>query len=206
MEKLNQNERDVIRLLREHPTCSIAELEGHLRVTATAVRQRLNRLMAAGLVDRCSESDGRGRPSHRYRLTKAGQEANGNNLEDFAGALWQEIRRIPDDRIRQQIIAGVADRLASSYEKRIEGHTLQERLESVARLFDERDVPAVVEQQNGLPVLKILACPYPELVDENREVCDMEKQLFSRVTGGSFDLCQCRQDGDRCCSFQAQTE
>ena len=202
MATISQNERDVVQLLMEHESCSIADLEGYLNVTATAVRQRIHRLMSAGLVDRKAESVGRGRPSHRYRLTQAGRKAGGNNLEDFAEAMWHEIKSIPDDNIRRQIISGVAHRLASAYASEVDGRTVEDRLNSVAKLFGQRDIPVVVEKREGLPVLKILSCPYPELADENHDFCEMEKQLFSEVIGGSFDLCQCRQDGDSCCSFQ----
>ena len=89
---ISQNELAVIQLLIQHGSCTISQFEALLGVTATAVRQRLNRLMAAGLVDRQSESEGRGRPIHLYRLTEAGRKKSGNNLSDFAVALWEEIQ------------------------------------------------------------------------------------------------------------------
>ena len=94
---ISQIEMDVIQLLLEQGSCSIAQLERYLNVTATAVRQRLNRLMDNGLVDRESESDGRGRPKFKYCLTALGRQAGGNNLSDFAGALWVEIQKISDE-------------------------------------------------------------------------------------------------------------
>ena len=201
---LSQPDADVVQLLLEHEECSIAELETLLFVTATAVRQRLTRLMAAGLVDRTTESEGRGRPVHRYQLTNSGRKAVGNNLADFAGALWQQIQKIPDDTVRESIIAGAAESLAETYCASIDGQTIEDRIRSVASFFSDREVPVSVEENNdGLPTLKILACPYPDLANDNHEVCEMERQLFSKVTGGSFELCQCRQDGDQCCKFQA---
>lgn len=201
---LSQPDADVVQLLLEHAECSIAELEKHLRVTATAVRQRLTRLMAAGLVDRTTESEGRGRPVHRYRLTESGRKSVGNNLADFAGVLWQQIQKISDDSVRKAIIAGAAEALAETYCSSIDGQTTEDRIRSVASFFSDRSIPVSVEEnKDGLPTLKILACPYPDLVNDNHEVCEMERQLFSKVTGGVFELCQCRQDGDQCCKFQA---
>jgi len=201
---LSQPDADVVQLLLEHDECSVVQLEEYLHVTATAVRQRLTRLMAAGLVDRTTESGGRGRPVHQYRLTGSGRKAVGNNLADFAGALWQQIQNIPDDTVRQTIIAGAAESLAETYCASIDGQSIEDRIRSVASFFNDREIPVSVEENNGgLPTLKILACPYPDLVNDNHELCEMERQLFSKVTGGSFELCQCRQDGDQCCKFQA---
>lgn len=205
---ITQNEQDVIQLLMEFGPCSIAQMEEHLQITATAVRQRLNRLMAAGLIDRQTESEGRGRPSHVYDTTFAGRRATGNNLPDFADALWQEIQSIADEKLRLSIIEGASKRLAAVYSDRIDGHSLEEKLTSVAHLFGERNIPVSVEQNKaGLPVLKMLACPYPDLANDSHELCEMERRLFSEVTGSSFELCQCRQDGDqKCCTFQVDSQ
>ena len=204
---ISKNELAVIQLLIQHGSCTITQFEELLGVTATAVRQRLNRLMAAGLVDRQSESEGRGRPIHKYRLTEAGRKQSGNNLSDFAVALWEEIQTLTDESIRKAIIAGASRRLAATYNQKVEGDSIQDRMASVAKLFAERDIPIAFERNNqGLPILKILACPYPDLANENQSVCEMERQLFAEVTGGSLELCQCRQDGDSCCSFQAEEQ
>ncbi len=199
---ISQNEQDVIQLLLEHGPCSIAQLESHLHVTATAVRQRLTRLMAAGLIDRQSESEGRGRPNHRYEVTDLGRKSTGNNLADFADALWREVQSLEDQDLKRSIIAGASKRLAASYSDRIQGQHLEDKLLSVAELFGERNIPTTVENNNGLPILKVLACPYPDLANDSHDVCEMERQLFSEVTGGALELCQCRQDGDRCCTFK----
>lgn len=203
---ISPNELNVVQLLIEHNSCSIADLEGYLNVTATAVRQRLNRLLAAGLIDRSIESQERGRPTHRYWLTAAGQKLAGNNLADFAEALWYEIQQIPDKSIRQSIIQGASNRLAANYSNQISGRTREERLNSMATLFRKRDIPVAVAVNNGQPTLTILACPYPDLANDNHEICEMEKQLFSQVVDGSIELCKCQRDGDSCCSFQAASD
>ena len=62
-----ESDATLINLLRKQESASITELVKALRVTATAVRQRLGRLMEAGLVRREEVlREGRGRPSHRY--------------------------------------------------------------------------------------------------------------------------------------------
>ena len=203
---ISQNELDVVQLLLEHGKCSIVQLEEHLQVTATAVRQRLRTLMAAGLVDRVKETEGRGRPNHVYWLTEAGRKVTGNSLAELAGALWQEVQSIPDQGIRDQILAGVANRLATDFDNLIQGETTGERLESLADLMNQREIPATVESKDGQQTLKILSCPFPDLADENRDVCEMEQQLIAKVIGGTLERCQCRKDGDNCCSYQAVNE
>ncbi len=56
----------IVDLLRKHASMTVIDLASALEVTATAVRQRLTRLMAQGFVERSSTKAGRGRPSHFY--------------------------------------------------------------------------------------------------------------------------------------------
>ena len=63
---------------------TISALVAEMGVTATAVRQRLQRLMAEGLIERQTENKGRGRPNHRYSLTEKGERSAGNNFADMA--------------------------------------------------------------------------------------------------------------------------
>ncbi|MCH2183406.1 MAG: MarR family transcriptional regulator [Mariniblastus sp.] len=202
--QLSQSDVTVIQLLLRTGPLTISQLVDHLGITATAVRQRLSRLQDAELVDRSQMPDGRGRPSHRYELTEAGRGTVGDNLADLACALWQEIQEIPDTELRKSVVEGAIRRMADGYARRVVGESVEERLQSAAEIFVERDIPITVEKVEGLPVLRVLQCPYPDLAKEDHRVCEMEKQLFSQVIGGPVDLCQCRHQGDSCCTFQAE--
>src|SRR3990167_4447254 len=158
----------ILDLLRQSKSLSILELASAMNVTATAVRQRLTRLMAQGYIDRATTRAGRGRPSHRYRLTAKGRRKTGSNFADLAIALWQEIRAIQDIEVRRGLLQSLAKRLADAYADQIAGETIEEKLESLATLFSERKVPFSVTHVAGkLPILTALACPYPDLADQD---------------------------------------
>jgi predicted ArsR family transcriptional regulator len=201
--RLSQNDQVMIELLRQNSAMTIGDLVEEMGVTATAVRQRLNRLMASGLVDRSHEIEGRGRPTHHYNLTDEGRKSLANNLGDLAVALWQEVQKIKDEQTRHQVISGAVERLAEKYEGGIRGATTEERMRSISELFAERQIPVSLEKENGLPVIKVSGCPYPTLAQDNRDICDMEKELLERVIGHPLDRSACQHDGDGCCSFQA---
>lgn len=202
--ELSETDRQAIELLRLHSSMSVEQLVEGLGVTATAVRQRLTRLLAGGLIERTSTAQGRGRPRHDYRLTKAGQRTGGNNLEDLAKSLWEEVQMIGDDRLKQQVIAGVVRRLAEKYAAEAGAASVEERMRRVIEIFTQRRIPVEYSTSaNGLPIVKVSGCPYPDLADDNRDICEMEKALLARVLGTDVQLCQCQQDGDRCCSFEA---
>jgi predicted ArsR family transcriptional regulator len=194
----------VLDLLRQRDGMTIAEFQVALGVTATAVRQRLNRLLDQGLVEKRKDptASGRGRPHHCYGLTQAGERKTGANFADLAVALWQEVRAIEDPSVRRGLIQRISARLAAAYQDQVSGQNVAERMKSLAALFGERQLPFAVEQADGeLPVLTALACPYPDLAEKDRTVCAMERMMFSEVLGNRVTLDQCRLDGDRCCTF-----
>jgi predicted ArsR family transcriptional regulator len=199
---ISDNDREMIGLLRSTPDMTIGQLVEDMGVTATAVRQRLNRLMALGMVDRSQTSEGRGRPSHHYELTEKGRKSLANNLGDLAVVLWQEVQRIADEETRQRVISGAVQRLAEKYEADVHGETTEERMKSISQLFARQQIPISYEISDGLPIIKVSGCPYPTLAADNRQICEMEKQLLAKIIGGPIDRCQCQQDGDACCSYQ----
>jgi DeoR family suf operon transcriptional repressor len=195
----------ILDLLRKHDALSVSELASATQVTATAVRQRLNRLMAHGYVERFVTKAGRGRPSHSYTLTQQGRRKTGANFADLAIALWQEIREIKDPEVRRGLLQRLSRRLAAMYGDRIEGETLGEKMDSLAEIFGERRIPFSVDRSGDLPILTAHACPYPDLAEQDRSVCAMERIMFSELLGENVRLTDCRLDGDAsCCTFTPQ--
>src|SRR5688572_27454444 len=94
------SDEGLIDLLRRHGALGISDLVAKMHVTATAVRQRLNRLTANGMIERVVTQVPRGRPSHRYSLTEKGRRETGNNFADLAVVMWNEIREIKDPEVR----------------------------------------------------------------------------------------------------------
>jgi len=189
-------------LLRKHGSLSVAQLQSPMQVTATAVRQRLVRLLAQGDIERQTERISRGRPVHRYGLTEKGRRRAGANFADLAIALWQEIREIKDAEVRQGLLQRLSKRLAAQYASQIEGETVEQRMESLAELFRERQIPFEVERSHELPLLRATACPYPDLAEQDRSICSMERLMFSELLGTNVRLSDCRLDGHNCCTFE----
>lgn len=193
----------IVELLRGDAVLGIGELAGHLGVTATAVRQRLDRLMRAGVVDRRVQARPRGRPAHVYSLTAAGRRLGGDNFRDLAMVLWREIRSVREPSVRQGLLNRIAGSLADVYRDRVSGQTPTERLSSVAALLGERGISCSVEQGTSLPVLTSYSCPYPDLAEQDRSVCAAERLMLQDLAGVAVQLSECRLDGAACCRFTA---
>lgn len=189
-------------LLRKRGALSVAQMARETQVTATAVRQRLTRLLAGGEIERTTEKSGRGRPVHRYEITEKGRRKSGNNFGDLAIALWQEVRQIKDPEIRRGLLSRISSRLAGSYSGEVRGTNLQEKMESLAKAFSDRRMPFEVDYSKDLPMLAAAACPYPDLAEQDRSICSIEKMMFSELLGENLHLSNCRLDGGGCCTFE----
>lgn len=197
---LETSDAGLLSLLRRSGPLGIRDLADGLRVTRTAVRQRLTRLMRQGLVAREIQRGGRGRPSHRYALTDKARRQSGGNFADLALVLWEEIRAVKDTEVRRGLLQRIARHLADRYRDQIPEGQLPQRLEALQKLFADRNVELAV-QGSGQPVLTVLDCPYPELAEQDRGICAVEKMLFTELLAEDVRLTQCRLDGGACCQF-----
>ena len=192
----------VLDILRKRGGMTVSELSECLGVTGTAVRQRLNRLLEAGDIQREAMETLRGRPRHCYSLTSKGRRHVGENFGDLAIALWQEIRAIDDAEMKRGLLQRVSGRMAKLYAGKIQGKSVTERMNSLAALFSERRLPVKINNTDGVPRISVEVCPYPELAEQDRSVCSMERLLFSEMIGETLQLTDCRLDGDCSCTFQ----
>lgn len=196
------SDAEVLQLLRTTGPMGVRELALMTRVTPTAVRERLARLLAQGLVRREPVRGGRGRPRHRYELTEQGLRLTGSNFMDLATAMWREISGIEDPDLRRMLLWRVVRALAHVYGEHVHGDTVEERMRAISDLLAERRVPFTVEQLGDVPVLRAHACPYPNLANQDRTICALERVLFSELLHQDIHLAQCRLDGAPCCQFQ----
>lgn len=205
---LETSDAGLLDLLRQRGPLSVAEMATETHVTATAVRQRLTRLLAQGDIERTvaaaveKPAVGRGRPVHRYEITEKGKRKARANFNDLALALWQEVREIKDLNVRRGLLQRLSGRMATLYAEQVHGSSLGEKMESLAGVFRDRQIPFSVDQTNELPVLRANACPYPELAEQDRTICSMERLMFSELLGQNVHLSNCRLDGGGCCTFE----
>ena len=130
--------------MRNGESFAVGELTDLLGVTATAVRQRIERLLELDLIEREKVVAGRGRPTFRYRLTVTGQRDAGANPADLADAMWREIVAVEDDEIRNKLVSAVGARLGQQYAMEFEAdrqqHSFEDRMQQLSDLMSARQM------------------------------------------------------------------
>ncbi len=199
-------DRNLLDVLRRSGPLTIAELVDRLGVTGTAVRNRLARLIDAGLVVREALPGGRGRPRHTYQASDLAKRRLGQNYADLAVVLWDEMMTtVEDRRLRRLLFARITERLADLYRQEVQGAEWQGRLVQLSHVLHGRGVEAeVARDADALPILRQHSCPYFELAEADRAICALERKMFEKIVGRGLRISQCRLDGDRFCDFQAK--
>jgi predicted ArsR family transcriptional regulator len=194
----------VLDLLRRQEALTVTDLTERLEVTATAVRQRLDRLESAGYIERRKHSAGRGRPTYSYFLTDQGWRQVGVTYTDLAISLWSEVVAMPDVQLRTNLIRSVSKRMGRAFRDMIPDGSVADRMRSLAIVMSNRRIPASFETSGGLPVLEVHACPYPDLTsrDHERSLCQLEQQVLSEAVGQQLELSCCKLDGHGSCQFK----
>jgi predicted ArsR family transcriptional regulator len=203
------SDRELLDLIRRHGPLTVEEMVARSEVTATAVRNRLTRLVGSGMIERRSApgGGGRGRPKHVYQASAQAHKRLGQNYADLAVILWGEMMRTVEDRkLRRVLFARITERLAELYRAQVTGVEWERRMVQLGTILHDRGIETEVIPGDGgvLPVLKQHSCPYYELAEADRAVCAMERKMFEKVLGRSLRLSHCRLDGHRSCDFEAK--
>lgn len=194
------------RLILEHiqrsGSATIKSVEELLGVTTTAVRQHLAVLQGEGYIERHAINDGVGRPHHVYTLTEKAREFFACNCDDLALTLLEEVFAVEGQERALFLLDRVGKRLARRYADGVRSAVLQERVQQLAETLEKRGVLTdVAALDDNTIMLKTYNCPFHELAQEHREICDMDEQMMRTILGSEVTLSGCMFDGHTGCSF-----
>lgn len=192
----------VIEHIKRNGSATIKELEDLLGVTTNAVRQHLQSLQADGYVERRQVNAGVGRPHHAYSITDKAHELFACHCDDLALTLLEEVFAMEGPERAGELLGRVGDRLAKRYATSVRSEALQDRVKQLAGALYQRGVLTDVEvEDDNTFILHAYNCPYHELAQEHRSICEMDEDLMRKVLGSEVNLSACMMDGHRGCSF-----
>ncbi len=188
-------------LLRKGPQ-TVKELQEELGLSSTAVRLHLNRLMAQGYIEPREERRGVGRPVKVYHLTEKARTAMGSHSESLALALLEEMLRLEGPEKVRVLLDRVSARLADDYGAAVRSPILYQRVQELARALEQRGILAdVIRVGEDAIFIREYTCPYYDLAQDYRAICEMEESLLSQVLGMPVTLEACMMDGEHGCMF-----
>jgi predicted ArsR family transcriptional regulator len=195
----------IIEYLQRNGSATIKELEEVLHVTTTAVRQHLTTLQAEGYIERRVVHAGVGRPHHAYFTTPRVQELFACHCDDLALTLLEELFHLEGKERTTELLDRVGTRLARKYASSVRSTLLHDRVDELARALNGNGILSDALVGDGdMIALRTYNCPFHELAQEHREICEMDRSMMEKVLGSDVSLSQCMLEGHAGCTFLVQ--
>ncbi|HLU62474.1 MAG TPA: methanogen output domain 1-containing protein [Gammaproteobacteria bacterium] len=194
------------RLLRElkfRGGASQSELAEALGLTREAVRQQLALLEAQSLVwSEAAAPAGRGRPTHRYRLTEAAEALFPKFYDELTLTLIEALgKRFGEEGLRE-VLAQVTDAQVAHWQPKLAGKTLAERMEALRGLYFDADPYTEVREDRDGVMLVEHNCPYLNAARDEPRLCSVTVSTLSRLLGVEVERTERFQQGDGRCVFR----
>ena len=201
--QMPESRRQILLALKEKGELTADDLATMLEISAVAVRRHLDNLKHSGLIEYQEVRQGMGRPSYVYSLTDKTDHIFPRNYEELAQDVLDTIR----DLYGQDAVDAIFDRrfekIKEIYQKKVDGQTLQERLDQLVSLRQQDGYMAQWQHNDdGTFVMTERNCPIQSVAANGCSVCAQDLQLFVEL----LDADVARQDnlvqGDNACSYQ----
>ncbi len=206
MSVTDTKDREILEHLHRCGEATVQDLCDVLGVTRNAIRQRISRLEASGVIVSDQQSQSRGRPKNVYRVTAEGLHSLGEDYRELAVVLWEAIVGLEDSTVKEQLISQVRDRLADRFRRKLtEGYSADQRLDQLADEMKSSGFNVESDHTAALPILRETNCPFPMLADVDETICQVERQVLEQVLGAPVEFKNRCRDGHHCCEFEVQT-
>jgi predicted ArsR family transcriptional regulator len=185
MAEATDTKHRLLERLKRMSSASAGELAVEFGRTDTAIRQHLESLERAGLVERITTvPQGRGRPPLAWRVTPSSAEAFPDRHADLTVGLIEAIRA---EFGESGLLAVLAQRSASQRAEYPKSNPNQDVLSRVQALADRRSAEGYLaeahSQSDGSVVLVEHHCPIRDAARSCSGLCQAELDLFRQVLG-----------------------
>ncbi len=177
----------------------LSEMRGS--ITAVTVRHHLAKLQKDGYVDspQTLHRSAPGRPRHVFTLTQQGSARLPNNYQQLAATLVQQVQaNLPPQQVNV-IFEGISTQIAGAAE--IPDGSLEERLCAAVAYLNEHGYDATWETHPEGFVLHTHNCPYHQVAQEERALCQMDMQVISKMLGIVPRLLSRISEGGESCAY-----
>jgi len=193
--------RQILELLKKRGGMTAKDLGKALGITSMAVRRHLAALERDDLITATTVRRPMGRPTYVYSLTALADDLFPKGYPQLIIGLLEDIRTLDGDEKVDQLFQRREDRLVAAYAPRMEGKNLQERVEEIARIFDENGSLSEYQQEDGSYRLTWHNCAIYKISQRFPHACNHEQNMLRRLLDAEVTRVQHQAKGDLCCSY-----
>ncbi len=194
----------ILEILKEKKHATVDQLSTELELTPVTIRHHLEILKGEGLVDtpKVLRRPGPGRPQYAYGLTEAAGDYFPKNYQRLAGLMLDEIRERVTQIELEQIVGGIAERMAAQAPTPKQRQDPQEFLNATVRYLNDQGYVARWERTpEGEYLMHTFNCPYHQVAQAHTEVCKIDANFIGQLVGFPAQRTSHLASGDDSCSY-----
>ena len=200
--EMSETRMRILQLLKMRAGMTIGQLKEALHISQMGIRQHLTILEAEGLVKHYREKQGRGRPPHIYQLTDAANSLFPTTYANFAVGLMHEVAKFNGPGFINKVFRGRMKSQLQTYQQRLQGKALSERVKELAHIRDEEGYMARFDEDENDYVLTEHNCPIALIAQEYPNVCEIETALFRQSLGAKVVRVEHLMQGSHKCCYR----
>lgn len=194
--------REVLRLLKQSPDLSLAEVAKGLGVSKVAALKHLAALEGQQLVERSYKATGVGRPRAHFRLSGRSSRLFPEAYTHMSMCALSFI----EERLGHDAVVELLQQRAHEVEDaggpRFGARELRARVEELARLRTEGGYMAEVGgRRRGSVEMLEHNCPILSIASRYPEACEVERSMFERLLRARVEVAHRVVAGDAVCRF-----
>ena len=195
--------RRILMLLKEKGELTADELADLLGISAVAVRRHLTKLESDQLVSYQEVQRGMGRPSFVYRLGEAAGSFFPRRYEELAVNVLETIQELYGREAIDAIFQMRTNHLIDSYRRKINGKTLDIRLDQLTRLRAADGYMSTWETSiDNTFILREANCPIFHVAEGCNVACDHDLVMLSDLLEADVVRTSHLANGDGACCYQ----
>jgi predicted ArsR family transcriptional regulator len=194
----------IVELLRERGQATVEELADAVGLTQMAVRHHLNVLYGENLIVPSSvrRKSQPGRPQQLYTLTEAADQLFPEDYYHLTGYLLDEVKVKLGTTGLEELLRRVGSRIATEAPSPHPGQSTEWRLGQLVRFLSDKGFTTRWETEGDDYVIRILTCPYRQVIREHSEVCRLDMQLIKDMLNVEPVQVTCIASGDEHCTYR----
>ncbi|REE80237.1 putative ArsR family transcriptional regulator [Paenibacillus taihuensis] len=193
----------VLFLLKTNGQMNAGELAKQLQITEMAVRRHLSTLERDGLIVPTVVRQAMGRPTHMFSLTDQAELLFPKNYHVLALDFLEELEDDPETAlIVDRLFEGRKRKLIDRYAYRMEGKTLEQKVNELAAIQNDGGYMVQVETDGNGIMLHEYNCPIAQVANRYQQACGCELALFQQLLGTDVERTECLAKGGGKCSYR----
>ena len=203
---LSGAKRRIIERLKRAESATAPELAAEFGLTDTAIRQHLEALENAELVERVNAASARrGRPPVHWRLAPSASSLFADRHGELSVELIASIRSALGEDALDQVVRARAARQLVTYRSALKGaSSVADRVQRIAQLRTAEGYLAEAVESGDDVTLIEHHCPIRDAADTCAGLCSAELDLFQRALGTDVVVARVQHllDGGQRCSYR----